>query len=237
MQIYKIPALLMCMMMLFGCVPETAQWTVSESPKKNKVERVVLTYFVTYPAHATTLEAKEKKKFQKFLNENVPSPYAIAATLCECGGISEKRVKDIKRELLRYGVSEDLISVIDDLEGDTPKRSKKHACSGVEIIIERFLVIPPSCSNFSQNIGSARQDAHSSNYGCSVEANLGMIVANPRDLIRGRSRDPYNGILLAESVSRYYTRKIAPLIDTSTTVAPTQQSNTTTPTATTPGVY
>ncbi len=239
MKIYKIMALLTCVGILSGCVPETAEWTAAESPKKNKVERIVLTYFVAYPAHATTFEAKQKKQFQRFLNENVPSPYAITATLCECGGVSEKRIKDIKRELLKYGVPNDFIIVVDDQEVDGHRHSKKHAHSGVEVIIERYLVIPPSCSNFSQNIGDAKQNSRSSNYGCAVEANLGMMVANPRDLIRGRSRDPYNGALLADAVTRYYTRKIAPLMDTSTTTAPAQQSGSSgssAPATATPGV-
>lgn len=239
MKIYKIMTLFTCIGMLSGCIPETAEWTAAESPKKNKVERVVLTYFVAYPAHTTTLEAKEKKQLRRFLNENVPSPYAITATLSECGGVSEKRIKEITRELLKYGVPHDFIIVADDQDTSDHKHPQKRGHSGVEIIIERYLVIPPSCANFSQNIGDAKQSSRSSNYGCAVEANLGMMVANPRDLIRGRSRDPYNGVLLAEAVTRYYTRKIAPLIDTSTTVAPTQRGSASSSTSTTmtPGVY
>lgn len=236
MKIYKIISVLACIALLPGCVPETAEWTAAESPKKNKVDRVVFTYNVAYPAHATEMEVREKKKLQQFLSDSVPSPSAVTATLYEHGGISEKRIKDIKRELLKHGVPNDLIIVTDDQDASDCKHSKKDSHSGVELIIERYLVIPPSCSDFSQKIGDAKQSAPSSNYGCAVEANLGMMVANPRDLIRGRSHDPYNGLVLGEGVARYQTGKITPLINTSTTTPTAQQNSTSTSTTVTPGV-
>lgn len=226
--------LLAGMAILPGCTPETAEWTVAESPKNNKVERVVFTYSVDYPAHATAMDAQEKKKLQRFLKDTVLSPSAVTVTLCEYGGVSEKRIKDIKRELLKHGIPDALIIMTDDQ--DSVSHSKKSSCSCVKIIIEKYLVIPPSCSDFSQKIGDANQSAHTSNYGCSVEATFGMMVANPRDIVRGRSHDPYDGLVLAEGVHRYHIGQITKLIDTSTTTAPTTQSSSTTTTTTTAGV-
>ncbi len=219
MKFYKIINLIAFFVMA-GCTPKVAEWTAAESPKKNKVERIVFAHTVCYPAHATALECQEKKKLQKFLKENVPSPSAVAVTLSQCGGVSEKRILDVKRELLRHGVPDDLIST-DDLDTGCRPASDKTARSGIEILIERYVVIPPSCSDFSQNIGDARQSAHSSNFGCAVEADLGMMVANPRDLLRGRERDPYVGIVLANGVRRYRDGVITPLLQSSTTTTTT----------------
>jgi pilus biogenesis lipoprotein CpaD len=114
----------------------------------------------------------------------------------------------VERELLKYGVSHDFIMVdYDGLDAPSSGKHEKHRThkksggSGVEIIIERYMVIPPSCADFSVKMGDAQQAYSSSNFGCAYEANLGMMVANPRDLIRGRERGAYDGSVLAAGVS------------------------------------
>ncbi|MBP9692071.1 MAG: hypothetical protein KBD90_01920 [Alphaproteobacteria bacterium] len=209
--------------LLTGCTPQVAEWTPAESPKENRVERVVFTYFLSYPAHDENMKPEEKRKLQQFLRNNAPSPFAISATIQECGGHSEKRIKDVERELLKYGVSHDFIMV--DYDGlDAPssghekhRTHKKSGGSGVEIIIERYMVIPPSCADFSVKMGDAQQAYSSSNFGCAYEANLGMMVANPRDLIRGRERGAYDGSVFAAGINRYETDKVKPILEISTT--------------------
>lgn len=217
--------------LLTGCAPEVSNWTPAESPKENQVDRAVFAHTIVYPAHADALGDREKKKFYQFLKDVIQSPLAVNVTIEEFGGRSEKRVKDIERELLRYGIPHDLIVI--DYDGmEEPyaykgahKKGRASVGSGVKVIIERFVVIPPSCSNFSQQIGDAQQAYAHSNYGCATEANLGMMVANPRDLLRGRERAPYNGAVMAAGVNRYRRDDIKPILQVSTTtpVQPTQQ--------------
>jgi len=222
MKIYKIIGIVA---LLAGCTPERAEWTPAESPKKNKVSRVVFNFTVHYPAHAKGMSDREKKKLHQFLKNTIPTPSAVTATLQEYGGHSEDRIKDIKRELLRHGIPNDLIMIDEDQEEGCHKSTPKESKSGVEIIIEKYLLIPPSCSNFSENIGSAIQSPRSSNFGCALEASFGMMVANPRDLIQGRPTGAYEGSRLADAIDRYRQGKITPLMDTGTTVPAGQQQS------------
>lgn len=215
---------------LVGCTPEAAQWTSAESPKKNKVERTIFIYSINYPLHEDGLDESEKKKFQRFLKDIIPNPSAVIVTLQEFGGNSERRLWTLKREILRYGVPEDLISIDDVRVSECVRDVEKKPRSGVDIIVEKFLVIPPSCANFSQNIGDAKQGVHGSNYGCSVEASLGMMVANPRDLVQGRARGLYDGTVLTAGVRRYREGVVTPLIQAATTTQQQQSQASQTPT-------
>lgn len=223
--------------LLSGCTPEVAKWSPAESPKENRVDRAVFTYTLQYPAHGKAMSALEKAKFLEFIKNTIPNPYAVEVTLEEYGGHSDKRLMDIERELLRYGVPSDLLHrnfdhVEEQYAGDDhqykhkPRKKghhkghhKTHAKgSVVVIVVERFVVITPSCSNFSEQIGDANQAYNSSNFGCSTEANLGMMIADPRDLLRGRDRDPYDGKVLAAGVNRYENDKIKPIAQITTTL-------------------
>jgi type IV pilus biogenesis protein CpaD/CtpE len=229
MKIYNIGAV--AFILLAGCAPQVTEWTPAESPKENKVNRVVFTHSLHYPAHAERMEAEEKRKFNQFLRNHAPSPSAVSVIIQEYGGHSEKRIKDVERELLKYGISHDLITVdYDELEAPHSysypgnKKHQKHkesSGSGVEVIVERYIVIPPSCANFSSPIGNAEQAYNSSNFGCSTEANLGMMVANPRDLIRGRDRSAYDGKVIAAGVNRYENDKVKQITEIATTTLTT----------------
>ena len=236
--------------LLSGCTPEVAQWSPAESPKENKVDRVVFAYTLPYAVNLKTMDSLEKARFLEFLKDTIPSPYAVKITLEEYGGHSEKRIKDIERELLRFGVPLDAIDRnydYVDIHYTMPHKHKYHkkchhidrhkanaSGSVVVIIVERFVVITPSCANFLTQIGDASQDYASSNFGCSTEANLGMMIASPQDLLRGRNRDPYDGTVMAAGVNRYETDKIKPIAQITTTVM--QNPGVTTGTGTASGI-
>ena len=56
----------------------------------------------------------------------------------------------------------------------------------------------------------------SSNFGCANERNLGLMVANPADLLRGREPGPADGDFAAFGIQRYRADKTEPLLSTST---------------------
>lgn len=224
--------------LLSGCTPEVAQWSPAESPKENRVDRIVFAYTLPYSINMKKMDNLEKARLLEFLQDTIPSPYAVKITLEEYGGHSDKRIKDIERELLRFGVPLDSIdrnydNVDIHYTGiNKHKYHKKchfidhykpHASgSVVVIVVERFVVITPSCANFLTQIGDASQDYASSNFGCSTEANLGMMIANPRDLLRGRERNAYDGTVMAAGVNRYERDKIKPIAEITTTVMQNQ---------------
>lgn len=217
---------LLTVTLLTGCAPEIVEWTPAESPKENKIERTVFYHTIQYSSQSKSFSEAEVNALLRFLKTNAESPSAVSIILEECDGHSKKRIKDIQRVLVKYGVPYDMIIV--EPAGQAHK-DHKASSSGVCLVLEKYLVIPPSCADFSQPIGEAIQAHAPSNYGCATVANLGMMVANPRDLVRGRPLGASDGTVIAAGVKRYRDDKVKELIDTSTNVSPGEQSSTQTP--------
>jgi pilus assembly protein CpaD len=81
----------------------------------------------------------------------------------------------------------------------------------VEVVLERYLVTLPACPDWSRQSGTDFANLPHSNFGCATETNLGLMVAEPRDLVHGRPLAPADGIHQAEGVVRYRTGKVIEL--------------------------
>ncbi len=59
----------------------------------------------------------------------------------------------------------------------------------VRVVVSRAQASVPGCPDWSRN-GSINFDQHtSSDYGCSVNSNLAAMIADPRDLVQGKTGD------------------------------------------------
>jgi len=56
----------------------------------------------------------------------------------------------------------------------------------VRVVVTRARASVPNCPNWSVPSQPNLENASMSNYGCSVNANLAAMVANPEDLVHGR---------------------------------------------------
>lgn len=78
----------------------------------------------------------------------------------------------------RYGLLVDETAPV--TQGDVPQGS-------IRVIVSRMSANVPNCPDFSRP-ANPNFDGHTmSNYGCAVNSNLASMVADPRDLIAGRS--------------------------------------------------
>ncbi|WP_448206883.1 CpaD family pilus assembly lipoprotein [Azospirillum sp. sgz302134] len=79
---------------------------------------------------------------------------------------------------------------------------------------QRLAVVPPDCAAASLPPGSPLVGAwHNSdlNIGCSTAHNLGVMVAEPRDLVVGRDAGPSDGQRGAAATRRYRLGQEKPL--------------------------
>ena len=84
----------------------------------------------------------------------------------------------------------------------------------VEVVLERYLVTLPACPDWSRESGTDFDNLPLSNFGCATQANLGLMVAEPKDLVRGRPLGPADGVQQAEGIVRYRTGKVVELEET-----------------------
>jgi len=84
---------------------------------------------------------------------------------------------DVARVASRYGM---LVS------NGSPVTSGEIAPGTVRVVVSRTRASVPNCPNWSVPSQPNLENASMSNFGCSVNANLAAMVANPEDLVHGR---------------------------------------------------
>ena len=80
--------------------------------------------------------------------------------------------------------------------------------------LTKFMPILPDCDQ-PQPLSPDVPDFNQA-FGCSNANNLGVMVANPRDLVEGRTLEPADGEANARSVQRYRLGEITPLVEEET---------------------
>jgi pilus assembly protein CpaD len=140
---------------------------------------------------------------------------ADRVTIASAGpsGLAQQRNAVISRELLAYGI------VADALPLETVPAN--HAILG----IGRYTVTLPPCPNWSSPPNAAYTNAHTSNWGCAEATNLGLMVADPADLVSGRALAPADGMPVVTAVQRYLNDRIKqPPAPTASPFAPSTSS-------------
>lgn len=88
---------------------------------------------------------------------------------------------------------------------------KRDATSNtVRVTVNRHVVTPPACPNWSNFDGNENRNTPGSHYGCSVDASLGYMIANPRDLVEGRTPGPALSTPLIGAQKRYQDGNVTP---------------------------
>jgi pilus assembly protein CpaD len=111
-------------------------------------------------------------------------------------GLAEQRTAVVSRELLAYGIVADPLPL-----GTVPPN---HAVIG----IGRYTVTLPPCPNWSSPPQAEYTNAHNSNWGCAAATNLGLMVANPADLVSGRTMGPTDATTAVTAVERYLNDRV-----------------------------
>jgi pilus assembly protein CpaD len=81
----------------------------------------------------------------------------------------------------------------------------------VIVSLDRYVAVPPAaCPDWSDSLGSADSRQIASNWGCATSTNLGLMVADPRDLFVGRETSPASGAHATNAAERYRTDRVYP---------------------------
>ncbi len=91
-----------------------------------------------------------------------------------------------------------------------PGTAQETASNTVNLVVNRHVVTPPACPNWSNFDGNENRNTPGSNYGCAVDASLGYMVANPRDLIQGQTMDPAYSNPMIRTLRNYEAGKAIP---------------------------
>lgn len=190
-----------------GCSENFERWHDNQTPKELKVDRVLYSHAVQFAAGEDRLPVAERDRLDSFLNQaQVGSTDKVFVNIEPDGErVTERRVSTVAAFLkLRGLVPATTISGVDsgEQEADT-----------VRVVIQRYLVTLPGCPDWSSEPAYGFNNTVHSNFGCATASNLGMMVVDPEDLVKGRALGPADGDYLRRSIDNYRAGKTKPLLD------------------------
>ena len=186
---------------------DVTTFSAAQSPKVNKVERITWPATVVFAPSQAGVGVDQVNRLEEAMLV-AGGPESLHATVTVG---SDGRGEAVASELVAMGVDPANIHIMDAPATRTPSGMDR-----VDVVLSRYVVTPPSCPDWSQQLGKVESQGHASNFGCSTVTNLGMMVADPRDLVAGRALGPSDGTREAAAVQRYREDKVKELDASST---------------------
>jgi len=185
---------------LAACAPAASYWSEAQSPKHNTVEMVRLIHDLRLPASGA-LSPAETAALDAFLARHEIG-FGDSVTLAAAG----RNPAAVSAYLRKQGIL-----------AQAAASAAAVPAGAVRLQVERFVVVPPNCPDWRKPGTADYGNAPMSNLGCATTANLGMMLADPRDLIQGRMPGDADGAASAAATQRYRADKVKALPKGSTT--------------------
>ena len=219
---FKSTLLALAMVGIGGCtsvdnnLDTTRGWLSASSPKSIEVDRAQYRHIVYFDTDRDDIRADERDRLFAFLATVQPTgedSIRLEGHADERANdiynldLASRRNESIKQILVESGLNRSRVQA-NAFGEHVPAFSGSHEQAWsrnrrVEIVLERYLVTPPPCPDWSRRSGRDYSNQPHSNFGCATETNLGLMIANPRDLVRGRELGRADGIHQAEGIARY----------------------------------
>lgn len=191
---------------LAGCNSPVEQWEPVEAPKANKVEFVRLSHAVRFAPGNAALAPTEARRLIAFIDDaEIAGGEEIYLESGSADGLAQKRQAAVRGVLSRRGIR--AVSLPPpDATVDYPARGDE-----VGLQVERYVVTPPACPNWSKPPGGDPTNTVGSNFGCATATDLGLMVAEPRDLLVGRKPGPADAEPALRAIHNYRAGKATAL--------------------------
>jgi len=204
--------LLIALFALAACSPKVEGWDNAAPPvaKKNAVEWSVASHELRFVPGSRWLAPGELSRLDAFLTKiDVRRPVHV---FVETGGpdvpktLADSRTATMHALLRARGV------VARDRPPEMAPGSSALASADnpdtASLLIGHYDVTTPGCPDWRKPTITDFSNQHSSNFGCASEMNLGMMVADPRDLVRGRDEGLADGTRSSSAVAGYRKGKL-----------------------------
>jgi pilus assembly protein CpaD len=194
--------------------PEATEedWSEVRTQREPHVEMVQYRHDVEFSPGEARMSSQEGQRLSSFL-ERVDVAYgdtvvlmaepAEGAAIENASRLTERRAEAVSEFLAINRVdATDLLSRV----GDSPSSD-----NAVTVVVRRHVVTLPACPDWTDKPGDNATNQPMSNWSCATATNLGMMVANPGDLARGREPGYADGERQAMSIENYRKGETAPL--------------------------
>ena len=200
-EIKKIAIAASLALSLGACTPSLSQYSGTSELKRNEVTMVRLKHTVNFDS-GTALDAMEQAAIEDFLAVNrVGYGDVLSLDLGDLGDPNAMAEKwfAVYEYLKTYGIH---------LQPDAPITGAAPASGSGVLIVERYIVSTPVCERFADGPDPNWANATSPWYGCTTTALLGLMIADPADLIDGNPAAPPDAEKAAKAIRELYRRPL-----------------------------
>jgi pilus assembly protein CpaD len=188
------PFLFPVLLGLAGCA---AEYSKSEAPTNLRVDGFQTRREITFAAGSAALAPNEIRKINDWvLSGSIRPADHVAIAAGGPSALARARTSAIAGALLRWGIVA------------TPEPYPDVAANRAVVDVGRYAVTLPDCPNWSQSLEWEFTNAFTSNYGCDDATNLGLMVASPGDLVRGREFTRADAVPAIGAINLYLTDKV-----------------------------
>jgi type IV pilus biogenesis protein CpaD/CtpE len=179
---------------------------------------------VRFPAGSSAITAAEAGRLGAFL-DGLPVDRRLTVLISGRAGertggtaepgLSSRRAAQVAAAIrAQPGLAQAEIAMpegpLPELPGDRgrPAAATPEQQPRADILVTAWAVALPGCPDWSRDPAYDPRNLPLSNLGCANAVNLGLMVADTGDLVRGREPGPADGTREAEAVVRYRTDKV-----------------------------
>ena len=195
-----VPALLL----LAACAMPPDYWPSPNAQKVNTVEWIVLSHEVQFVPGTPMVEAGEHQRLANFLRsveaDDAARLFIDADRPNVRNGLAARREATTHAHLARLGFATERLPADPEREKAAGPRTDPDS---VSVIVGRYVVTLPDCPDMRKPGIGDYTNLPSTNFGCATATTLGLMVADPRDLVRGSAMGPADGARAARSVRAY----------------------------------
>ncbi len=187
---------------LAGC-SNAANFTNGDVQTRNEVEMVRIPYMITFVTDDSKLSNESIEQLDIFMmksNVSYGDEISIDLPLQRDGSLTEQNQKKMSYLAELFKKRGLRLSAEVTPYGLSPDQDQ------ARLLISRYVVTPPRCGNWTASNDNFT-NAATSGFGCSNQANLGLMVANPRDLIIGETNNVPDTESAAKAVHTYRIKK------------------------------
>lgn len=188
-----------------------ATWKQAAPDATSQISVKPTRFDVTFSGNDAAIDSANETALNEFLAANQIGSgntvdLAIGPVQAGEGAIVVRRVDAVEAALARRGIAVDSIKGLSDSQPGT-----------VGILGKMVTVTPPACPGYNAPVHMNTENQPVIVPGCSNQANLDLMVANPSDLAAGRPLPPPDAEAMALGVQRYHEGKVPPLVAPLTT--------------------
>lgn len=199
---------------LAGCSqPVIQEWSALEQPVRLSVETVQLRHPVTFAAGSDRVRSGGGETLRSFVQRQGAAPRdVVLIAQPPPQGQRETAVANARARNVAQAVGGAGPAGLDIRQTYDPNVPANTA----EVRMTRAVVHLPACGDWRRPPNATFANAAGPNFGCATAFNHGAMVADPADLVRGRTTGPAFGEHDVPAIQRYNRGQVTPLADTTT---------------------